>query len=181
MAINLSDIRSASDTYLNSFVTVTIGQIIDAGAQVNPSEAFSFEVLATNTGGVRLKNVRLRVEVDNPNVAKLRVAGDFITLSGFPLAPTNVKDLNGGSVALSELVDGMIIDFNPNLNPSGRWDVIEPNESLPKIKITGKAGAAVAGGNTTIRARIIADIDQDFLFPANQSSNSGTRALAVQG
>lgn len=182
MAINLADIRSAVNTYLNTFVTVSIGPVLDAGNQVNPNEAFSFEVSATNTGGVRLKNVRLRVEIDSTTVGKIQVKGDFLSFTS-PLltTPNNAKDLNGSAVILNQLVQGMIIDFNPALSPSGRWDVIDPGEALPKVKIFGKAGAAPAGGTTTIRASLIADIDQDFLFPGGQNSDSGTRELKVFG
>jgi hypothetical protein len=138
MAINLADIRAAVNTYLDTNSTVTIGPIQDAGNQVNPNEAFSFEVSATNTGGVRLKNVRLRVEVDNATVGKIQVKGDFLTFNS-PLltTPNNVKDLDGGSVIINQQVRGIIIDFAT----SHKWDAIEPGESLPKVKIFGKAGS----------------------------------------
>lgn len=178
MAISLADIRSAVNVYLDTFTSVTISSIQDAGNQVNPNEGFSFEVSATNSGGVRLKNVRLRVEVDNAAVGKLLVKGDFLTFSALlPTIPNNVKDLNGSNVTLNQQVQGMIIDFST----SHQWSVIEPGESLPKVKIFGKAGAAPAGGTTTIRAKIIADIDHDYLYPGNQSSLSGTRELKVVG
>lgn len=182
MAINLTDIRNAVDVYLNNFVSVSIGPFFGAGGQVNPNEDFSFEVGATNNGGMRLKNVRLRVEIVSPTVASLRVKGDFLSFfSPVSLSPFNVRDLNGSNVFLSQLVSGMIIDFNPAQNPSGRWDVIDPGETLPSIIIFCKAGSAPGGGSTDIRARIIADIDQDFLFPGNQNSNDHVKRLTVIG
>lgn len=178
MAINLADIRSAVGTYLDNFTTVTIGPIQDAGSQVNPNEPFSVEVSATNTGGVRLKNVRLWVGVDSATVGKIQVKGDFLTFTAPILTtPNNVKDLNGSSVITNQLVQGIIIDFST----SHKWDAIEPGEALPKVKIFGKAGTAVSGGTTNIKAKIIADIDQDYLFPSGQSSFYGTRELKVQG
>jgi len=178
MAINLADIRAAVNSYLNTNTTVTIGPIQDAGNQVNPNEAFSFEVSATNTGGVRLKNVRLWVEVDNAAIGKIQVKGDFLAFNAPILTtPNNVKDLNGSSVIVNQLVQGIIIDFAT----AHKWDVIDPGESLPKVKVFGKAVSGPAGGTTTIKAKIIADIDQDYLFPGGQSSLSGTRELKVQG
>lgn len=178
MAISLADIRSAVNVYLDTFTSVTISSIQDAGNQVNPNEGFSFDVSATNSGGVRLKNVRLRVEVDNAAVGKLLVKGDFLTFSALlPTIPNNVKDLNGSNVTLNQQVQGMIIDFGT----SHQWSVIEPGEALPKVKIFGKAGTTPAGGTTTIRAKIIADIDHDYLYPGNQSSLAGTRELKVVG
>jgi len=179
MAINLADIRSAAATYLRNNVTVTIGVVIEAGAILNPNEIFAVDIRATNTGGVRIKNVRLRVEMVDSAVAKLQVKGDFLIMPGFPppVIISNVKDLNGSAVILNQLVSGMIIDFGGTHG----WNVIDPGENLPTVRIFGKAGSATSGGTTSLRARIVADVDQDYLFPPNTSSNFGLREVKVVG
>ena len=58
MAINLPDIRTATQDYLENSVAMTVTPPVpDVPLTINPAEEFTFDVRARNTGGVRLIGV----------------------------------------------------------------------------------------------------------------------------
>ena len=166
----LRDIRTNVEQYVDAIVPTISPLTLSSGNTLNPNETFTFTVDVGNGAaalGVRLINVRLRLEVGGA-VAKLLVP-DFAPGQ----AGTNVTDLNGNPIlAPGGWVNGFIIHF-----PAGHaWDALNPGENVPALQFTGRAQAI---GNTNIHARIIADVDHAWLWPNNQESNSGTRAVSV--
>lgn len=165
MAINLREIRSAVDNYVNG-VPVTISNLSGfPGQSLNPNEGFNFSVDVSNPStGVRLKDVCLILQVDNKNIIKLKVP---------QLADVSIKAI-GSEVVLQPgtYVDGMRIFFFG----SHQWSALEPGENVPALAMNGKAYAA---GNANIRAHIRANIDHDWLYPKDQTSNTTNRAVAV--
>ena len=82
MAINLADIPSAVQTYLNTKVTVAITDVTPAdgdGTKINPGEDFVVHLETTNaaatSGGVAIRNLKYRLTVADGSVAKLIVPG----------------------------------------------------------------------------------------------------------
>jgi hypothetical protein len=170
MAINLKEITDAVKSYLDNKVTVTISGVTpQAGNAVNPNESFTFRVVATNAdaanGGVALKNVRYRISVDNPAVVKLKVP---------PTTSGSATDLGGGALAAGALVGAMI--FDP---ASAAFDLAVGDHDA--ITVSGVAGSAAAGGNSTIRARVLAEVDLNLLFPKGEDSAAAARAIQVVG
>jgi hypothetical protein len=164
VAINLKDIPDAVKDYLNTQVTVTITPFVpSAGTSVNPAETFTFDVKATNNGGIALKNVKYKVLAVNPHIAKVRVpAGGTAT------------DLAGTSLAANAEVGAFIFD------PSGSaFDL--PAGDTDTVRVTGKAVSGASGGTTGIRASVLADIDLDQLFPKGEDTGTSQRTLTVVG
>ncbi|HEY0404665.1 MAG TPA: hypothetical protein VGC89_02990 [Pyrinomonadaceae bacterium] len=173
MTISLKDIPDAVKAYLNNNVTVNISNPTpDTGNSINPQEGFTFRVVARNAnladGGIDLTNVRYRVESTS-----LAVAGIRRIVS----AASAVTDLNGHPFPASapEFVVGMIVtpSSTENLN-------LGPGDA-DAFSFRGKAGAATTGGHASIRARILADVDQSLLFPKNEDSPVASVNIDVVG
>ncbi len=152
MAINLKDFTDAVKFYLENKVKVQITSITpDTGTNINPNETFKVHLSVANStaadGGVPLNNVRYRLAVDNADVATLKVPA---TASGI------ARDVAGNLLAAGTFVKEMI--FDPT---SAAFDL--PEGDTDTLTIAGKAGPGLKGGNTTIRARVLAklNLDQD--------------------
>ena len=175
MAINLKDVPDAVKAYLNTRVTVAVSAFTpQAGNSVQPNETFTFSVSVTNAnaanGGINLKNVRYRIESANPAVAKfplLNQPGGTATPLDVVSAPVDVPLLPAGAILITPLAN----------SDTSR---LEPGET-DSIVVRGVAGSAPAGGDTSIRARILADVDLDRLFPQNEDSPVTARTLHVEG
>jgi hypothetical protein len=170
MPINLRDIPTAVQDYLNNKVAVTVSQLTPAsGPQLGINETFTFTVNARNAnaadGGIALKNVRYVLSVDNPNVLKLFVAptGPSTSPGGNPLAP-------------GTLVGAMI--HVPTGAPTAMGLGVGDNDTMT---FTGKTGTTGGGVTTEIKAQIIADVDLDSLFPKGENSPVGSRSVTVLG
>ena len=178
MAITLLEIRTATMEYLKNYTILAISNVTTRGNQLDPDEEFTFTISPVNSGGIRLKNVRLKVWVSNDRVAKLKVAGDFLYNSG-PITnqrpPENIKDLNGNSVQRGGLLNGMEITLYND------WKELNPGEVVLPLTFTGKATSQANGGKCGIYAQLIADIDEDYLFPKNRVSNEYSNSFAVVG
>jgi len=168
MAIDLRDITDAVQTYLNKKVAVAITELkATNGDQVDPGETFDVKLEATNadaTSGVALKNLKFRVSVDDGSVAKLIVPDGFLFSS---------TDLDGNSVVKGTERTSMIV------SNAGVSRLIAGQSG--GFTISGKASGAASGGKTTVRARVLADVDLDELFPQGEDSSQTTKALAVKG
>lgn len=172
MAINLRELRQACEDYVNNKVTVTVTQPTpSSGTQINANEQFGFRVTAVNAnsanGGVQLTNVRYRIEVNptvptNPNSATVKVPrlGRTTDLAGNPL---------GGGAFVTAMIHQPLLDAAA---------VLAVGES-DTLGFDGKTGTE-NGGLFTIRARVIADVDEEFLFPDDQDSTSASISQAVQ-
>jgi len=174
MAINLNEIPAAVRAYLDTKITVSVSPLTSAaGPTINPSENFSFSVTVTNAnaalGGIALKNVRYILTVDNSAVGKLKVPaiGSSTDLTGAVLAA-------GAEVAAFIYSPPTFVFIGDSAATLGVGDADTQSFS-------GKAGAAVAGGTTTIRARILADVDLDQLFPKGEDTSVALRTLSVVG
>jgi hypothetical protein len=190
MAIVLRDIRTAVQNYLDTHVTVTISAPTPAsGVTIQPNETFTFSITGTNSASpdaIRLVNVRYHVSVANPAVAKLVVPAT----NPFPA-------VNGITYKARSGFFGPLVDLAPNAEVGEMFLFPSPSSSAgpifidragdldvgdsDTISLTGKAGAAAAGGNSQISCNIIAEVDLDFLFTKNEDSPTATRSLVVIG
>jgi hypothetical protein len=168
MAINLQDIPNAVKAYLNTKVTVTSIDIFaatESGDVINPNERINIKIRVKNAdaanGGVALKNVKYRLSVDSPAVAKLEVPK---TTAG------KTTDLAGNVLTQGLFVNSMI------------FDPIESQFELPvgdtqDLTLAGQTGATA--GTTILRVRVIADVDVDALFPKNEDSTPAAKTFTV--
>ena len=173
MAINLRDIPEAVQNYMNTKVTVSVSNFTPAaGDAIGPNELFTFKVKATNAnaagGGIMLKNVRYRIQSTNAAVAKIKVPADGTS-----------TNLAGVALAVGTEVEAFI--YSPSAVV-----IIDPPYTLSvgdtdTISLTGRAGAAPAGGTTNIQARILADVDLDLLFPKNEDTPMVFNTVTVVG
>jgi hypothetical protein len=171
MAINLADITSAVQTYLNKKVVVAITDVTPAdgdGKNINPGEEFVVQLSTTNadaaSGGVTIRNLKYRVTVDDGSVAKLVVPGTLIN---------RTTSLDGKTVfAEGEEHTGMIIDHFVD-------STLAPGDVVP-FTVKGKAGDAAKGGKTSVNVRALADVDLDALFPQGEDTPETTASVKVQ-
>ena len=169
MPINLKDIPDAVQSYLNSKVSVAIAQLAPAaGTTINPGETFEVRIEATNAnavaGGIALTNVKYRLSVDNGAIAKLIVPAGAIY---------RTEDLAGNRLNGNQEVTAMIVE-----NQIDRQLAVGEVKTL---SVTGKATGTASGGNTTVRARVLADVDLEALFPQGEDTAAAARSLAVVG
>jgi hypothetical protein len=169
MAINLKDITDAVKSYLDNKVAVRVSGISpQSGTVLGPNESFTFRVDVTNAdaanGGVALNKLRCRLSVD-PTVAKLKVP---------PTAIGSTTDGNGNPLVAGALVGTMVID------PSNPAFDLKAGESAG-LTIAGVAASDPNGGSATINARVFADVNQDLLFPKQESTPPFPRPIQVIG
>ena len=169
MAINLQEIRTAFQTYVDTKVSVSISALAPAvPGTINPDEEFTFSVTVTNastaSGGISLVNVRYHIHVANPSVAKLIVppVATATTRSG----PTTAFPTLSPGTQVSEM---FLFPISDTLGAGGDSDTISG--------LKGKSGGAV--GTTSIRFDIHADPDLSFLFPTNEISAQASRTLNI--
>ena len=169
MPIDLKDITDAVQAYLNNKVAVTITDLSPAeGDHVNPGETFKVSVEAKNagsaSGGVALANVKYRLSIDDGSVAKLLVPTD-------PFLHTT--DLDGNPVVEGSERTSMIVQktFFTKL----------PVGQSATLVVDGKASKSADGGKTSVRARVLADVDLVELFPQGEDTPVATKSLAVTG
>jgi len=156
-------------TYLNKKVTVAITDRSPAdGNSVNPGESFDVHIATTNadatSGGVALKNLKYRLSVDNGSVAKLVVPDGMF----FHTTDLDGNDVTKGSERTSMIVQNTLFTKLP----------IGENSTLV---VAGKATDAASGGSTSVRARVLADVDLDELFPPGEDTPVATKSLTVVG
>jgi hypothetical protein len=171
MSINLRDISDAVQSYLNNKVAITIADLSPAegeGTEVNPGESFVVTIEAANasssSGGVALKNLKYRVSVDDGSVAKL-----VVPTSAF----VHTTDLDGNAVTQGSERTSMIVQkiLFTKL----------PVGDTGTLVLEGKASNGAKGGKTSVRARVLADVDLDELFPQGEDTPVATKSLAVNG
>ncbi|MDX6693547.1 MAG: hypothetical protein QOF02_1150 [Blastocatellia bacterium] len=174
MAINLKDVPDAVKAYVNTRVAVTVSAFTpSAGNSIQPNEKFTFTVTAANAtpanGGINLKNIRYRIESASPAVAKFPVEGQ----PGGTATP-----LDGTTLPLDITAPAGAILITPAANSDN--SKLEPGET-DSIVVRGIAGSAPAGGDSSIRVRVLADVDLDQLFPRNEDTPVTSRTLHVEG
>ncbi len=187
MAINLSDIRSSVqkyfDTKLQAEIGVTNPPLTVVGhppnlaqfTQLTPNQQFTYKITAKNAadGGVRLVNVRYRLQVDNPSVLKLIVPeAAKATATGRPLGHLG-HEQTGPPLNPGQQVDFMVLTRAPGRLPSpSSTTILEVGGSGALDDLHGVAGTA--GGTTTnIKFDILADPDLDFIFPKGENGRVG--------
>lgn len=169
MAIELTDIRTAVQAYLNTKVQVSVSPLVAAVPNViSPGEGFTFSVTAKNAGsadgGMPLNNVRYHLRVADSTIGKLIVPPATIGLA------RSTSSLTGPSLAAGTQVTEMF------LFPVGEQDRLSRGETETIAGLKGKAGTL---GTTNIRLDILGDPDLDFLFPKNENSVTGSQQLKV--
>lgn len=184
MSVNLQEIRSAVQNYLDTKVTVSISEKTppQEGGQIGKNEEFCFAVTVTNAnlalGGIPLKNVRYFLEAANPTVAKLIVPPAAVAVARL------TKDASGFPIVPGTQVDYMW------LFPVGERSYLEAGE-MDTIGTTNFANSATQGlkgksqtppnGSTCeIKFKIFAEPDLDYLFPKNEDSATASRKILVE-
>lgn len=148
--------------------TVVSPPVPAVGTQINPNEAFTFSVKATNAakaaGGVDLKNIQYRVRVGDPAIATFAVP---------PAASGSATDDNGNPLAPNTQVSFMVF------TPIGERNELLAGESDTLI-VQAKAGLGAGGGTTQLAGRIEADVDLDKLFLTTERPPGNTINLTVK-
>lgn len=183
MSINLKDIPDAVRDYLNNKVIVTMSAITPAnGTIISSNEEFTFKVVATNAtavnGGVRLKNVRYRISVVNPGIAQLKVPSGG---QSFDLAsPPNLLPVGSfvGEFVFHPI--STVLDQPGDTEAAALTTNTLGVGDIDTLALRGRAGSGAAGGNTTIKARVLADLDMDALFLKNEDTPVKEQSLTVQ-
>lgn len=188
MAINLQDIRTSVQTYLNEKVIVKISELIpESGIQLGQNEKFAFKVTVSNApsneGGLALKNVRYYIEIDNPLVAKLYVPPnieDFFHVIGWAKSEPNDNSEN--------LQPGKLVNYYYLFPGKGNKhkDYLNPGESksfgstiFSESHIKGKTQTPLNGSGASIVFKVLAEIDLDYIFPKNEDSPIVTKPFSV--
>ena len=174
MAIALADLRSAVQTYLNTKVTCTVPSLVpDVPNALSPGEGFTYSIQAKNApapDGIVLTNVRYHVRVVNPNVGKLIVPNPLIFGTARASADATAPALVAGTQVGAMFLFPGILGNGPDLK---RLTVGETDT------VSGLKGKALALGTLELRVNIIADPDEEFLFPRNEDSTEGSRSISV--
>ncbi|MGH9835195.1 MAG: hypothetical protein ACREBD_29270 [Blastocatellia bacterium] len=177
MPINLLDIRSAVQSYLDTKVTVTLSEFrAEVPNAISPNERFTFDITAANAnaanGGLRLINVRYHLKVVNPAKAKLIVPNQGAVGGWTPRS--------GPLETAPELTQGTEVSemylFPYNLLDAPDTKTLNVGES---DTITNLEGKAINLGATDIQFDILAEVDLDYLIPKNENSSMTSRQLRV--
>lgn len=168
MSINLFDIPTATSSYIDNEVDVTVTRVT---ANLEPNEDGTFTVRVTNAAaptGVRLTDVTLHITVSDGSVLLLKAPGSAM------LVPRATGDVNDPRLARDELVEGMFVFFfdDPNLDLNSTLDVGEQFELELEYH-------AVAAGNATIGAHIHGTVNPADVFPRSGGTN-GSRSVTVR-
>jgi hypothetical protein len=173
MAIELTDIRTAVQVYLNTKVQVSVSPLVaNVPGVISPGEGFTFSVTAKNAaladGGIDLNNVRYHLRVANSAIGKLIVP---------PTTIGTAQSASGAVLSAGSQVTEMLLTPPNVLNEKGL-----PAFDLPagdSDTISGLKGKAGILGATNIRLDILAHPDLKFLFPNNENSVTASRELKV--
>lgn len=163
MTTFLTDYSTAIETYLDDHVNVEIRNVTREGDQINVGETGTFEILITNHGPVRMRNIRLLVRGLDGMLVKHQGA-----LSQFDAAMTlegpgdNQIDVaaNGGTFLVAQGSDdwSQILSYKAPSQPRSRRGLIEVSiddwtaDLTPIHRHSSGAGAA-----TTFVARVFGD------------------------
>lgn len=191
MPINLIDIRTAVQDYLNTKVGTVISALTPVvSGPINPGDEFSFKITALNApaanGGIRLVNVRYHLKVVNPAIASLIVPGGGIALARSGSLTSDPVFAPGKLVPEMYLFpspgDNKSLFPSPGDNRSSLFPSPGDNRSLEVDEhdfIDGLKGRATVVGNTQIQFDVIAEPDLDFLYPKNENSPLSGAGLTV--
>jgi hypothetical protein len=165
----LTDIRTAVASYATTNVTTTISTPVpDVPGTINPSEGFTFNLVATNAGapdGIELINVRYHLTVSGAGV-RLVVPAAALAIA------RALGDATAPSLAPGALVTSMFL-FPVSLD--GQSLGIGDGDALNGLR--GVAGSGTGVG--TLSMHVHADPKVDALFPPDRTSVSGTRSVNV--
>lgn len=172
MSINLKDIRTAVINYVDTQITISVSNLISAGASINPGETFSIKLGATNadaaSDGMPLKGLVWHVLVQDDAVAKLIVPGEpMLARSGL------AKSLP--TLAAGSQVREMYL--SPRAASGNRLGVGDTES----VTVSCRAGSSSVGGACFIFAKVYANPDPDWLFPKEQDSYTGGKYIEVVG
>ncbi|HVF87433.1 MAG TPA: hypothetical protein VM866_07575, partial [Pyrinomonadaceae bacterium] len=172
MPINLIDIRSAVQDYLDTKVAVTISAFrADVPNAIGPGEHFKFDITVANAtaanGGLKLINVRYHLKVVSPSKAKLIVnnkgaIGGWVSRSG-PLETDPELTLH------AEVSEMYLFPYDLLSNSGADTKTLGVGETDTLTNIEGKA---LSLGATDIQCDIIADVDVNYLIPMNENSTT---------
>ena len=168
MTITLSDITSATAAYLDNEVEVRITRIT---RNVRENNDGSYTVRVTNASaptGVRLRDVVLHLESDDPAVT-LFPPGSAI------LFPRATNDANAPTLSRSDPVSAMFIFFS-------ELDTLEPNSTLDvgeQIELElDYHGENV--GSATVNAHGHATVEVDDLFPRGDGRPGANASIEIK-
>jgi hypothetical protein len=170
MAIVLKDLVDAVGNYIANRVQVSItAPDPSTGDEINKNEEFTFAVKVTNPAAVdsiRLKNIRYAVDSQNPASVDLIVPTD-----------PGLVARSGDHATDPILQPGTRVKFM-YIFPSDERNVLEEGGETEAITLRGRAISSPA--NTTIRFRVLADPDLDFLFPKDRSTKAVSVPLSIK-
>lgn len=170
--LRLSDLKNATNAYLNDQVEVTIGRVTD---NVETGEEGTFTVRWSNPAepdGVRLTGVTLHLVADPGGVAKFKVPG------AAHLQPRLVNDFDAPRPASNSLTNELFI-FLPGPIPGTN---LGPIDSILEVGETGEIELEYEGvsrGRTTFRAHVHATVAYEDLFPRSAGEN-GTADVRIR-
>ncbi len=177
MPINLLDIRSAVQDYLNTKVTVTISPFrAEVPNAISPGEKFTFDITAANAtaanGGLKLVNVRYHLKVVSPSKAKLIVSTQPV-LSGWKTRSGPLES-DPELTAHAEVSEMYLFPYDVQNAPDLKTLMVGETDTI--INLEGKA---LSLGATDLQFDVFADVDLDYLIPKNKNSALTSRNLAV--
>ena len=166
MTIQLTDIRNAVISYLDTSVTTSVSPLVpDVPNALSPNERFTYSVTATNAAaptGIRLIDVRYHLSVSPSTVALLEVPGS-------PLYTARAENNStAGTLGPGTLVAEMY------LFPVDNTLDVGDSDTFPGLR-----GRAMALGNATISFDIHAYVDQNYVFPMTSTDPDSTRQVSV--
>lgn len=166
---SLLDLRNTVATYVGANVDVTIREFeAVTGNTIDPGEDFKVPLEATNTGDVNLVNVTWFVEMVTANAETRLVAPDqpMIARTG----PTEDSPVLTPGDEVEEMY----------LFPERGRRVLEPGETNV-VKVLAHGPSDPAGESVAFQFKILADVDEAWLFPVDNPAGPTARAIAITG
>ncbi|HMV68735.1 MAG TPA: hypothetical protein PKA64_17925 [Myxococcota bacterium] len=177
MPVSLAELRAAAAAYCASSVTTTVDAPAPGGGGRGPvgaSTEFKFNVRSSNppaaSGGIQLKNVVYHVQVSGPAVLR----APYRDAHGVARAT-----LAGGQ-PLADGWEGTEYYLSPTslVVPGGdALSVLAPGDT---DSILGLPARTTGSGTVTLKARVYADVDLDYLFPRGGSNAQFSRSFDVR-
>lgn len=157
----LTEYTTAIETYLDDHVNLEIRNVTYDGDQINVGETGTFEILITNHGPVRMRNVRLLVRgLDGMRVKHQGATSQFdthMTLSGSDSIDVAA---NGGTFLIADDSDdwNQTLSFEAPANRLSRRGLIEVSIDDWTADLTPiHRHSSIAGATTTFVGRVFGD------------------------
>lgn len=166
---SLLDVRNTVITYVGANVDVEILEFEPlAGSEIDPGEDFRVPLQASNTGDVKLINVTWFVEMITANAETRLIVPD---------PPLIARD--GSSEDSSPLTPGDEVEAMYIFPEFGKR-VLQPGETNV-VRVTARGPSDPAGESVAFEFKILADVDENWLFPVDNPAGPTARAITITG